>query len=73
MDTHRQLGATRMKDSGLSDSQFMRFQDAMQKKMKNYVDDFNEGVRFRSLKKRFEESKNRKRSFWEGIKNIFWR
>ena len=30
-----------MHDSNMSDSQFMRFQDNQQKKMSNYIDDFD--------------------------------
>lgn len=54
-------------DANMSDSQFIKFQDKLQKKMKNYVDNFDKESRINELKKRFEASKTRKETFWEKI------
>lgn len=52
----------------MSDSQFIKFQDKLQKKMKNYVDNFDKESRINELKKRFEASKTRKKTFWGSVK-----
>jgi hypothetical protein len=54
-------------DANMSDSQFMRFQEKVQDKMKNYVDNFDRESRMKELKRRFEASKRRKKTFWEKI------
>jgi len=51
----------------MSDSQFMRFQEKVQNKMKNYVDNFDRESRMKELKRRFEASKGQKKTFWEKL------
>ena len=60
-------------DANMSDSQFMRFQEKVQDKMKNYVDSFDKESRMRELKRRFEASKGRKKTFWEKLTTLFRR
>lgn len=54
-------------DANMSDSQFMRFQTKAQNKMKKHVDNFDKESRMKELKRRFEASKGRKKTFWEKI------
>jgi len=54
-------------DANMSDSQFMRFQEKVQNKMKNYVDNFDRESRMSELRRRFEASKGQKKTFWEKI------
>jgi hypothetical protein len=61
---------TKMQDSNMSDSQFIKFQDKVQEKMKNHIDKFDNENRIRMLKKRFEASKGRKKTMWEKIKSF---
>jgi hypothetical protein len=60
-------------DANMSDSQFMRFQEKVQDKMKNYVDNLDRESRMRELKRRFEASKRRKKTFWEKLTTLFRR
>ena len=57
-------------NNDMSDSQFMKFQDKVQEKMKNYIDKFDNENRIRMLKKRFEASKGRKKTIWEKFKQF---
>ena len=59
---------TTMNDSGMSDSQFMRFQGEAQKKMKKYIDDFDNKNRIREMKTRWEAGKGKKKTFLDKIK-----
>lgn len=54
-------------DANMSDSQFMRFQTKAQDKMKKHVDNFDKESRMKELKRRFEASKGRKKTFWEKL------
>ena len=56
-----------MNDSGMSDSQFMRFQKKTQERINKYVDNYNKDVRIDTLKRRFALSK--KQTLWERIKS----
>jgi len=56
-------------DANMSDSQFMRFQEKVQDKMKNYVDNFDRESRMKELKRRFEASKGQKKTFWGSVKS----
>ena len=58
-------------DANMSDSQFMRFQEKVQNKMKNYVDNFDKESRMRELKRRFEASKGRKKTLWQKFRELF--
>jgi len=58
-------------DANMSDSQFMRFQEKVQDKMKNYVDNFDRESRMRELKRRFEASKGRKKTLWQKFRELF--
>jgi hypothetical protein len=60
-------------DANMSDSQFMRFQEKVQDKMKNYVDNFDRESRMKELKRRFEASKGQKKTFWEKLTTLFRR
>ena len=57
-------------NNDMSDSQFIKFQDKVQEKMKNYMDKFDNESRIRMLKKRFESSKGRKKTLWEKVKQF---
>lgn len=57
-------------DSNMSDSQFMKFQNKLQEKMKKHIDNFDNENRIKLMKKRFESSKNRKKTVWEKIKSF---
>jgi len=56
-----------MNDSGMSDSQFMRFQKETKDRINKYVDSFDKQSRMRELKRRFEASKGQKKTFWEKL------
>jgi len=56
-----------MNDSGMSDSQFMRFQKKTQERINKYVDNYNKDVRIDTLKRRFALSK--KQTLWERMKS----
>ena len=56
-----------MNDSGMSDSQFMKFQKKTQERINKYVDNYNKDVRIDTLKRRFALSK--KQTLWERIKS----
>ena len=58
-------------DSGMSDSQFIKFQNTAKEKMNKYVAKFDNENTIRLLKQRFEYSKNRKLTLWEKIKVFF--
>ena len=42
-----------MKDSGMSDSQFMRFQKKKHERINKYIDKYDDEVRITQLQKRF--------------------
>ena len=56
-----------MNDSGMSDSQFMRFQKKTQERMNNYVDKFDNDIRIKELRKRWESAKITKKTLWERL------
>lgn len=56
-----------MNDSGMSDSQFMRFQKNKHERINKYIDNYNKDVRIDTLKRRFALSK--KQTLWERIKS----
>jgi hypothetical protein len=58
-------------DSNMSDSQFIKFQDNLQKKMKKYIDDFDNENRIKLMKKRFESSKIKKKTLLDKLKDFF--
>ena len=60
-----------MHDSNMSDSQYMRFQEKVQKKMAKYIDDFDNENRIKLMKKRFESSKFKKKTLWDRLKGLF--
>ena len=60
-----------MHDSNMSDSQFMKFQDELQKKMKKYIDDFDNENRIREMRTRWEAGKGKKKTFLDKIKEYF--
>ena len=62
---------TAMNDSGMSDSQFMRFQKKTKERINNYVDNFDKQSKMKELKRRFEASKGRKKTFWQKFKELF--
>lgn len=67
MVTSRRLGAA-MKDSGLSDSQFMKSQKIFSKKLKKNIDDLDKEYRMKEMRERWESSKGRNKTFLEKIK-----
>jgi len=60
-----------MHDSNMSDSQYMRFQEKVQKKMKKHIDDFDNENRIKLMKRRFESSKFKKKTLWGRLKDLF--
>lgn len=66
MVTPRKLG-TAMKDSGMSDSQFMKCQKMIQKKLKKNIDKLDEEYRIREMRERWESGKGKKKTLWEKI------
>jgi hypothetical protein len=60
-----------MRDSNMSDSQYMRFQEKIQEKMEKYVDDFDNENRIKLMKKRFSSSVYKKKTLWERFKDLF--
>lgn len=56
-----------MKDSGMSDSQFMRFQKNKHERINKYIDKYDDEVRIKQLQKRFKEAK--KLTTWERFVN----
>lgn len=59
-----------MNDSGMSDSQFMRFQKKTKERINQYIDNYDKDIKIKILKKRFSSSK--KKTFLEKIKEIFY-
>ena len=55
----------------MSDSQYMRFQEKIQKKMKKHIDDFDNENRIKLMKRRFESSKFKKKTLWGRLKDLF--
>lgn len=55
----------------MSDSQFIKFQDKLQKKMSKYIDDFDNENRIKLMKKRFESSKIKKKTLLDKLKDFF--
>ena len=56
-----------MKDSGMSDSQFMKCQKMIQKKLKKNIDKLDEEYRIREMRERWESGKGKKKTLWEKI------
>ena len=61
-----------MKDSGMSDSAFFRFQEKVQEKMKKFSADFELELEEELIKKRLERNTkpDRKKTLWERL--ISW-
>lgn len=64
-----------MRDSGMSDSSFYRFQDKIQKKMKKATMKLDSEIDKEALKARFKKNTKpaeRKKTLWERIKGYFY-
>ena len=64
-----------MKDSGMSDSAFYKFQDKIQKKMKKVSADLDSEIDEEALKARFKRNTRpveRKKTLWQKIKGYFY-
>ena len=64
-----------MKDSGMSDSAFYKFQDKIQKKMKKATIKLDSEIDEEALKARFKRNTRpvqRKQTLWEKIKGFFY-
>ena len=64
-----------MKDSGMSDSAFYKFQDKIQKKMKKATAKLDSEIDEEALKARFKRNTKpvkRKQTLWEKIKGYFY-
>ena len=61
-----------MKDSGMSDSAFFRFQEKVQEKMKKFSADFEQELDEELIKKRLKRNTKpvRKKTLWERL--ISW-
>lgn len=60
-----------MNDSGMSDSQFLKFQKKTQERINKYVDKYDNQSRMKELKRRFEASKERKKTLWQKFRELF--
>lgn len=56
-----------MNDSGMSDSQFLKFQKKTKERINKYIDKYDNEVKIRQLRKRFKEAK--KLTAWERFVN----
>ena len=56
-----------MKDSGMSDSQFMRFQKKKHERINNYIDNYDKDIKLKQIRDRWESAKTRKKTFWERL------
>ncbi len=56
-----------MNDSGMSDSQFMRFQKKTKERINNYIDNYDKDIRIKQMKNRWESAKNTKKTIWERL------
>ena len=64
-----------MKDIGMSDSAFYKFQDKIQKKMKKATIKLDSEIDEEALKARFKRNTRpakRKQTLWEKIKGFFY-
>ena len=60
-----------MNDYGETDSQVVRIQKKFQEKAQKYVDKFDNEIRIREMRQRWESGKGKKKTIWERIKEIF--
>jgi len=56
-----------MNDSGMSDSQFMRFQKKTKERLQNYIDNYDKDIKIRQISERWESAKTRKKTLWERL------
>ena len=56
-----------MNDSGMSDSQFMRFQKKTKERLQNYIDNYDKDIKIRKISERWESAKTRKKTLWERL------
>tara|TARA_A100001515_G_C4539816_1_gene199826 strand:- start:684 stop:881 length:198 start_codon:yes stop_codon:yes gene_type:complete len=63
-----------MKDSGMSDSAFFRFQDKAQEKMKRFSADLDSQIDREVREKRFKQNTRpvSKKTFWQKVKEFFY-
>ena len=63
-----------MKDSGMSDSSFYRFQDKIQKKMKKVTADMDKEMEQEAIRQRFKRNTKpaQKKTLWQRIKGYFY-
>ncbi len=63
-----------MKDSGMSDSAFFRFQDKAQEKMKRFSADLDSQIDREVREKRFKQNTKpvSKKTFWQKVKEFFY-
>jgi len=64
-----------MKDSGMSDSAFYKFQDAIQKKMKKFGADLDSEMGQEAIRERFKRNTKpveRNKTLWQKIKGYFY-
>ena len=56
-----------MKDSGMSDSQFMKFQKKTKERINNYIDNYDKDIKLKQIRDRWKSAKARKKTFWERL------
>lgn len=56
-----------MKDSGMSDSQFMKFQKKTKERINNYIDNYDKDIKLKQIRDRWKSAKTRKKTFWERL------
>lgn len=54
-----------MNDSGMSDSQFMRFQKKTKERLQNYIDNYDKDIKVRQISERWKSAKIEKKTLWE--------
>jgi hypothetical protein len=56
-----------MNDSGMSDSQFMRFQKNKHERINKYIDNYNKDIKVRQISERWKSAKIEKKTLWERL------
>ena len=56
-----------MKDSGMSDSQFLKFQKKTKERINNYIDNYDKDIKLKQIRDRWKSAKTRKKTFWERL------
>ena len=74
LEVGKRITRKMMKDSGMSDSSFYRFQDKIQKKMKKVTADMDKEMEQEAIRQRFKRNTKpaQKKTLWQRIKGYFY-